>query len=76
MIPFYFRVKNTRYNEGDDYMFMFMILALILLLLIGATVVMVSAVGAVGIIIFGDVIVCGLIIALIIKKIFFKKKRK
>lgn len=56
-------------------MFIFMILALILLLLIGATIAIVSAVGAVGIIIFGDVIVCGIILAWIIKKIFFSKKK-
>ena len=55
-------------------MFLFMILLLVLLILLGFTALVISIFGAGAIIIFGDVIVCVLIIAWIIKKLFFKKK--
>lgn len=56
-------------------MFLFMILALILVILIVVTVVVVSIVGAGTILIFGDVIVCILIIGWIIYRLFFKKRK-
>lgn len=52
-------------------MFLFTILLMILLILIVVTVAAISIFGAGAIIIFGDVIVCGVIIGLIIKKVFF-----
>lgn len=55
-------------------MILFTILTLILLILVILTVVITSVVGALGIVLFGDVIVCGLILGWIIKKRFFKKK--
>lgn len=55
-------------------MILFIILALILILLVVATVLVISVAGAGAIIVFGDVIVCILIIGWIIKKIFFNKK--
>lgn len=53
-------------------MFLFMILLLIGLLLLGFTVLVLSAFGAGALIVFGDVIVCIVIIGWIIKKLFFK----
>lgn len=55
-------------------MILFAILALILLILLVVVVVMTSVIGAGTIIIFGDVIVCILIIGWLIKRLFFKKK--
>lgn len=55
-------------------MILFIILATIMILLVVATVLVISIAGAGAIIIFGDVIVCILIIAWIIKKVFFNKK--
>lgn len=56
-------------------MILFTILALILLILVVVTVVITSVVGAGAIVIFGDVIVCILIIGWLIKKLFFKKRK-
>lgn len=55
-------------------MVLFMILATILTLLLMFTVAVVSIGGAVGIVLFSDVIVCIGIILLIMKKIIKKKK--
>lgn len=55
-------------------MILFTILALILLILVVVTVVVASVIGAGTIIVFGDVIVCILILGWLIKKLFFKKK--
>ena len=49
------------------------ILALITLLLIAMTVIVVSVGGAVGIVLFGDVIVCVVFLVWIIKKLIKKK---
>lgn len=54
-------------------MILFTILALILLILLVVVVVTTSVVGAGTIILFGDVIVCILVLGWLIKKIFFKK---
>lgn len=54
-------------------MLLFILLTAIMLILIIATVFVVSIGGAVGIILFSDVIVCIVIIAWIIKKILKKK---
>ncbi len=56
-------------------MILFTILALIAFLLIMVTLAVVSVGGAVGIILFGDVIVCIGIIILIMKRIFKNKKK-
>ena len=57
-------------------MFLFMILLLISLILIGVVVAVLSVFGAGAILIFGDVIICVLLIGWIMKKIFFNKKKK
>lgn len=54
-------------------MILFTIIMLILVLLILFLVAVVSVFGAGAIIIFGDVIVCIIILAYVIKKIFFNK---
>lgn len=51
------------------------ILLLTLFLLIVIGVILVSVFGAGLIVVFGDVIVCGIIIGWIIKKILFKKRK-
>ena len=56
-------------------MLLFIILALILLLLLAMIVITVSTVGAAGIVVFGDVIVCIFIIVWVIK-LLIKRKRK
>ena len=56
-------------------MFLFTILVGIIILLILFMVLVATIGGAVGIVLFGDVIVCVLIMGFIIKKIFFKKKK-
>lgn len=57
-------------------MFLFLVLLVTLVILILITAFVISIFGAGFIIIFGDVIVCVLIIAWIIKKIISKKKDK
>ena len=56
-------------------MILFMILLLMLALLTVSTVVVVSATGAVGIVLFGDVIVCIWLIVWFIKKLLRKRKK-
>lgn len=53
-------------------MFLFMILALIIVILTVITVIFISTFGAGFILIFGDVIVCIIILVWLIKHIFFK----
>lgn len=55
-------------------MFLFIILLLIVLILSVFLILALSVFGAGALIIFGDVIICILIIGWIIKKLFFKKK--
>lgn len=57
-------------------MILFAILALILIMLIVFIVLGTSVIGAGTIFVFGDVIICALLIGWLIKKLFFKKKRK
>lgn len=57
-------------------MILFIILSLILLFLLAFTIIAVSAGGAIFIIVFGDVIVCIILIAYLIKKIFLKGNKK
>lgn len=57
-------------------MFLFLVLLITLVILILITAFVISIFGAGFIIIFGDVIVCVLIIAWIIKKVISKKKDK
>lgn len=56
-------------------MILFTILALIVLLLVVFMITVISVGGAVGTILFSDVIVCIALIALAIKLIFFRKKK-
>lgn len=53
-------------------MILFAVLAVISLLLIGLTILATSVVGAVGIVIFADVIVCIVLIVWLMKKLFKK----
>ncbi len=55
-------------------MILFTILAIIILLLLVFMVAVTAVGGAVGTILFSDVIVCILLIGLVIKLIFFRKK--
>ena len=55
-------------------MILFTIIMLTLILLVIFTIVAVAATGAVGIVLFGDVIVCIIFIVWIIKKMISKKK--
>lgn len=55
-------------------MILFAILALILVILTVIVVVVTSVIGAGAIVIFGDVIVCIVLLGWIIKKLFFKRK--
>lgn len=55
-------------------MILFTILALTLILLTVIVVTVTSVIGAGAIIIFGDVIICIVILAWLIKKLFFNKK--
>ena len=57
-------------------MILAVLLALIVLVLIAITVIVVSIGGALGVIMFGDVIVCIAILIWIIKKLIFRKKNK
>lgn len=57
-------------------MFLFIVLLLIALILTVFVGITIALFGAGFIIVFGDVIVCILIIAFIIKKLFFKKDKK
>lgn len=57
-------------------MILFMILLLTLLLITVLTVIAISAGGAVFIVLFGDVIVCGFLIIWIMKKLIGRKKKK
>ena len=52
-------------------MILFTILMLVLLILTAVTIVAISLGGSIAIILFGDVIVCIVLLAMVIKKIFF-----
>ena len=56
-------------------MILFTILALMLLILVGVIVLVTAVGGAVGTILFSDVIMCIVLIGLIIKLVFFRKKK-
>lgn len=56
-------------------MFLFIILALIAIILITFVIMTIAIFGAGALIIFGDIIICILIIGWIIKKIFFNDKK-
>ena len=55
-------------------MILFIILSLILIAITTITVLAVSTLGAAGIVLFGDVIVCGIIIGWILKRLITRKK--
>ena len=57
-------------------MILFMILALIVLILTVLVVAVTSTVGAAGIVVFGDVIVCISLVLMLIKLLFFRKSKK
>lgn len=56
-------------------MITFAVLSLMLIFVLIFSVLFISVTGAAGIVIFGDLIVCGLLIYWIIKKLVFKKKK-
>lgn len=56
-------------------MILFMILALMVIILTGLTVLAISIGGSVAVVLFGDVIVCIVIILVIIKRIIFGRKK-
>ena len=56
-------------------MILFIILLLTLFILIGLTIAIVSAVGAAGIVLFGDVIVCIVLIVLLMRFLSRRKRR-
>ena len=62
-------------KESEVFMILFTIVLLTLLLLIGIGVVSFSAFGAGVIIVFGDVIVCIILLIWIIKKLICKKRK-
>lgn len=57
-------------------MILLTILILTLILLIALTVIVISVAGAVGIVVFGDVIVCIVFIALLIRYLVKRKNKK
>lgn len=57
-------------------MFLFTVLVITLFILIAVVATITGVVGAGAIIIFGDVIVCGILIVWLIKKLFFKRRKK
>ncbi len=57
-------------------MILFTILLVTLLILLAATVIGIGCIGSVGIIIFGDVIVCIVLIGYILKHLLKKKGKK
>lgn len=54
-------------------MFLIILLLMITIILVVVTIAVLSVGGAIGIIVFGDVIVCILILGFIIKKLILKK---
>lgn len=56
-------------------MILFMILALMVIILTGLTILAISIGGSVAVVLFGDVIVCIVIILFIIKRIIFGRKK-
>lgn len=56
-------------------MILFTILMIIIVLLTALVVAVVSTVGAAGIVVFGDVIVCIFLLGLLIKILFFRKSK-
>lgn len=65
-------MKETDKKE-ETIMILFTVLLLIVLILLFVTVTALSVFGAGALIIFGDVIVCVILIIWLIKKLFFKK---
>ena len=71
----YYGMINYFFIKEETKMILFAILVLTLALLAVITVVVVSATGAVGIVLFGDVIVCIWLIVWFIKKLLRKRKK-
>ena len=63
------------YFKGGFDMILFMILCTMLILLTMLSILVIGATGAVGIVLFGDVIVCIILIVWIIKKMIKRKRR-
>lgn len=70
-IPYY-EVTN-RTERIVMKMILFTILTLMLVLLLVFSVVVIAATGAVGLVLFGDIIVCVVLIYFVIKKLILKK---
>ena len=60
---------------GTRKMLLITILVIILLLLIATIVLVASTIGTIGVIVFGDVIVCVFVIVMIIRALIRKKRR-
>ena len=70
-----FRETNiSSYGKGVYIMILFTILLCVLVILSIFTILTVSTVGAAGIIVFGDVIVCAVLIIWILKRLINKKR--
>ena len=67
--------KNGFYKGGFD-MILFMILCTMVVLLTMLSILVIGATGAVGIVLFGDVIVCIILIVWIIKKMINRRRRR
>ncbi len=68
-------MKILKCNDKEEVnMVLFMILAIMLVVLTVFTVAVISVTGAVGVVLFGDIIVCIWLILWFIKRIIRKKK--
>lgn len=67
-----FEIKRIK---GGDKMILFLILLLTLVILTVITVAVISVTGAVGVVLFGDVIVCIWLIVWFMKRIIWKRKK-
>jgi hypothetical protein len=56
-------------------MFLFTVLVITLIILIAVIAAVTGVIGAGAIILFGDVIICGILIVWLIKKLFFKRRK-
>ena len=73
---FIFAIYAYCIMKGDALiMILFMILALMVIILTGLTILAISIGGSVAVVLFGDVIVCIVIILFIIKRIIFRRKK-
>lgn len=70
----YAKITRCIMRKGGANMILIILLSLIVLVLIAITIIVFTVGGALGIILFGDVIVCIVFLVWIIKKLIFRKK--